>query len=111
MRYEYTLILLLFFLMALILDKLILKTKIYTQKRFYLLLLLVTFWQLVVDNYLNGRWGFGSFIVGPYPSYYYSGVKIWYTPLENFVFGWVLVWMNVSVFEFILAKKVGNTEK
>lgn len=62
--------------------------------------------QTIVDNWLNGRWWFDGYLVGPYDSAFYSGIKIWESPLENYFFGIGLLWMNVSVYEFLTRKSL-----
>jgi lycopene cyclase domain-containing protein len=87
-----------------ILDLFILKTKLLLTKRFYYFLLVVAIWQTIVDNYLNGRWFMNEAIVGPYNPAFFSGIKIWHTPLENYFFGFALVIFNVSIFEWLTKK-------
>jgi lycopene cyclase domain-containing protein len=99
---EYTLFVFFALIFALILDLWILKTKLIRKPRFWIFLFLVVMLQTVVDNWLNGRWWFGDYIVGEYSSY--SGIKIWHTPLENYLFGIGLVWMCIAVFEFLDSK-------
>jgi hypothetical protein len=96
---EYTIITLLSFLTVLWLDQKILKTKLFFTKKYYLLITITLVLQFVVDNYLNGRWWNGSFIVGPYDPRFYSGLKIWHTPVENFIYGQALIGLNVVLFE------------
>jgi len=97
---SYTLILFVFTIFAFLLDYVWLKTKLITQKRFWVLGLFVIALQTIFDNWLNGRWGMGGYVVGPYDPASYSGIKILFTPLENYIFGLVLVWMVISVFEY-----------
>jgi len=97
---SYTQILFGFFLTALVMDLFLLKTKLILQTKFWILIVFVIFMQTIFDNWLNGRWGNGNYIVGPYDPKYYSGIKILFTPLENYIFGIVLIWMVISVFEF-----------
>lgn len=96
---EYTIFVIFALIVALIID-FGLQTKVILKPRFWVFLLIVVFLQTIVDNYLNGRWYLDSFIVGPYDSRFYSGIKIIETPLENYIFGIALLWNCVSLFEF-----------
>jgi hypothetical protein len=102
---EYTFLVLISFLINLVLDVFFLKTYILKQSRFYVLLGFVVFMQTIFDNWLNGRWWFEGYIVGPYPDQFYSGIVIWNTPLENYLYGISLIWMNVILFEFFRKKR------
>ena len=91
---------------VLILDQLILKTKICFTRKFAWFLLVVILLQTIVDNYLNGRWLANNPIVGPYNPNFYSGIKIWHTPLENFGFGIALISLNVIIFEWLEKRSI-----
>jgi hypothetical protein len=101
---EYTFLVFLALFIDFLLDVFIFKTKLLWNKKFYLFISIVTILQFIVDNYLNGRWWLDSYIVGPYDPNQYSGIIIWHTPLENFLFGWGLIWMNLIVFEWLRSK-------
>jgi lycopene cyclase domain-containing protein len=95
-----------------ILDIFVFQTKLLYQKKFWLMLVMVIILQTIVDNYLNGRWFSNQAIVGPYDPKYYSGIRIWHTPLENYGFGIALISLNIMIFEKVLtltkSKKVVN---
>lgn len=80
-------------------------SKLYKNKYFYGIILFTIVMQTIVDNYLNGRWGFDSYIVGPYNSKYYSGIKIIETPIENYLFGIELIYLNIINYEYITKRK------
>ncbi len=96
---EYTVLVIIFLVFDLILDY-FLGTNLYLQKKFWILISLVILLQTIFDNWLNGRWFFDSFIVGPYGQRFYSGVVVWNTPLENYFYGIGLIWMCIIVFEY-----------
>lgn len=102
---EYTILVILALFTCFILDRFVFKTLLQSQKRFWFFMVLVIFLQTIVDNWLNGRWWQESYIVGPYNPIFYSGIKIWETPLENYFFGIALIWMNLIFIEFWKAKK------
>jgi hypothetical protein len=68
----------------------------------------VIFLQTIVDNWLNGRWWLESYLVGPYDIKFYSGIKIWETPLENYLFGVALIWMNIIFIEYWRVRESKN---
>jgi hypothetical protein len=101
---EYTYLVIFSFIINFLLDNFILQTKLFKQRKFYILLGFVVVLQTIFDNWLNGRWNFDGYIVGPYGEEFYSKIVIWNTPLENYLYGISLVWMNLIVFEFLIAK-------
>ena len=96
---EYTILVGLSLVICFILDQFVVKTKLYLQIKFWVFLGFVILLQTIVDNWLNGRWWNEGFLVGPYDPVFYSGIKIWETPLENYFFGIALLWMNLIFFE------------
>jgi len=98
---EYTFLVIISLIISLTLDTLVLSTNLIKKPRFWIFLIIVIFLQTIVDNWLNGRWFWSGYIVGPYGSEFFSGIKIWHTPLENYIYGIALLWMVVSVFEFL----------
>lgn len=104
---EYSIFVVVALILSLLLDS-ALNTKVILKPRFWLFLLIVILLQTIVDNYLNGRWWLESYLVGPYDTRFYSGIKIIETPLENYLFGIALIWNCVSVFEFFNKKQINN---
>lgn len=101
--YEYTILVVLSLLAIFIIDN-ISGNLLFTQKKFWYLILVTIFAQTIVDNYLNGRWLAGDGIVYKYDLNQYSGIKIWHTPLENYFFGIGLIWLNIIIFETLIKK-------
>ena len=98
---EYTVLVILFIWFSYLLDGFILKTELYKNPSFFKFLILILILQFIVDNWLNGRYFYPSYIVGLYNKNFYLGYNIWHTPVENFVYGVSLMWMVVSVFEYL----------
>lgn len=110
-RMTYTQLTVISVIFTILLD-LILKTGILKQKKFWWFILAVILLQTVVDNYLNGRWLAGVPIVGPYGKEFYSGIRVWHTPLENYFFGFSLITCNIVVFEKLKSLwKLDNSQK
>ncbi|MEI6728792.1 MAG: lycopene cyclase domain-containing protein [bacterium] len=102
---EYSILVALSLIIVFVIDTFILKINLWKQPRFYVFLFVISLLQTVVDNWLNGRWWYGSYIVGPYGSEFYSNIKIWNSPIENYFYGWGLLWLNLSLFEYFLKRK------
>ncbi len=100
MLWYYTIITIFTLLIIFLLD--FFSLKIYKHSRFWILIFLTIILQTIVDNYLNRRWLMNSYIVGNYN--YYSQIKIYETPLENYFFGIAMIWLNVIIYEIILKK-------
>lgn len=98
MIWEYTIITIFAVTFVVIID-ILLGTKLVLQPRFWKFWLIIVVLHTVVDNYLNGRWFANEPIVGPYDPTYYSGIRIWHTPLENYFFGFALITLNLVLYE------------
>jgi len=105
---EYTFFVIFAVLTSLVLDLFILKTKLLKNPKLYYFFAITTILHTIVDNWLNGRWWFDGYIVGPYPSNFFSGIYVWQTPLENYFYGYSLLLMNLCLLEFLLKKNKGN---
>jgi lycopene cyclase domain-containing protein len=101
--YEYTILVILSLLIIFVID-VISGNFLFTQKKFWFLILITIFAQTLVDNYLNGRWLAADGIVYKYDLNHYSGIRIWHTPLENYFFGIGLIWLNIIIFETFVKK-------
>ncbi len=104
---EYTILTIFAVLIAVLLD--FFSFKKITHKKFWVFIIFVFVLHTIFDNYLNGRWGFGyassgesvnDYIVGKYN--FYSGIKIWHTPLENYFFGFSLILLNLNLYDFLI---------
>ncbi len=84
--------------LAVLLDQL-LNTNIILQKRFYLYLLLVLLFTLIFNGYLTWR------PVVTYGVQYQLGFRIFTIPIEDFVYGTALIFMNTSIYQNIINKK------
>lgn len=84
--------------LAVLLDQL-LNTNIILQKRFYLYLLLVLFFTLVFNGYLTWR------PIVTYGVQYQLDFRIFTIPIEDFVYGTALIFMNTSIYQNIINKK------
>jgi lycopene cyclase domain-containing protein len=110
LKMSYTTLTILSIIITICLD-FFLKTKLLLKPKFWLFLGLVVIAQTIVDNYLNGRWWLNEPIVGPYSGEFFSQIKVWHTPLENYFFGLALIVSNCIVFEYLLARKERKERK
>ena len=83
---------------AVLLDQL-LKTNIILQRRFYLYLLLVLLFTLIFNGYLTWR------PVVTYGVDYQLDFRIITIPIEDFIYGTALIFMNTSIYQKVIDKK------
>jgi lycopene cyclase domain-containing protein len=69
------------------------------QRRFYLYLLLVLMFTLIFNGYLTWR------PVVTYSVQYQLDFRIFTIPIEDFVYGTALIFMNTSIYQKIINKK------
>lgn len=82
-----------FFLgLAVLLDQL-LNTNLITQKRFYIYLVLVLLFTLVFNGYLTWR------PIVTYGIEYQLDFRIFTIPIEDFIYGTALIFMNTSIYQ------------
>ena len=84
--------------LAILLDQL-LKTNIILQRRFYLYLLLVLLFTLIFNGYLTWR------PVVTYGVDYQLDFRIITIPIEDFIYGTALIFMNTSIYQKVIDKK------
>ena len=99
----YTAFVILTTLLALALDLRVLRTNLALTKKFWVFMLIVTALQTVVDNYLNGRWWQEFCIVCDYDQTLFKLIE---TPVENYLYGFSLIYMVLSVYEFLQMRPV-----
>lgn len=113
---EYTILTLISLIIFIFID--LFSYKKITQKKFWVFIAFVFVLHTIFDNYLNGRWGFGydattgesinDYIVGNYN--FYSKIKIWHTPIENYFFGFSLILLNLNLYDFFVEKFVNKSK-
>ena len=84
--------------LAVLLD-LLLNTNLILQKRFYLYLFLVLLFTLIFNGYLTWR------PIVTYGIEYQLDFRIFTIPIEDFVYGTALIFMNTSIYQNIISKK------
>jgi lycopene cyclase domain-containing protein len=84
--------------LSILLDRL-LNTNLMLQRRFYFYLLLVLMFTLIFNGYLTWR------PVVTYSVQYQLDFRIFTIPIEDFVYGTALIFMNTLIYEKIINKK------
>jgi len=95
---EYTIIAVIFAVLSLILDK-ILKTRLTSDKRFWIFWIIMLLVSFIVNGYLTWR------PVVIYSDEYYLGIRLFTIPIEDFLFGFSLVTSNIILWEYFSGKK------
>ena len=99
----YTSFVILTTLLALTLDLKILRTNLSLTRKFWVFMLIVVALQTILDNYLNGRWWQDSCIVCDYDQTLFTIIE---TPIENYLYGFSLIYMVLSVYEFLKNRSI-----
>jgi len=94
---QYTGLTLSFVFIANLVDQ-FLKTNLLFDKRFYFYLLLIVIFTLIFNGYLTWR------PVVTYDVEYQLDFRISTIPVEDFFYGISLLWMNTSLYKFIMRK-------
>ena len=84
--------------LSILLDRL-LNTNLMLQRRFYFYLLFVLMFTLIFNGYLTWR------PVVTYSVQYQLDFRIFTIPIEDFVYGTALIFMNTSIYEKIINKR------
>jgi lycopene cyclase domain-containing protein len=102
---QYTGLTLSFLFIANLVDQ-FLKTNLLFDKRFYFYLLLIVIFTLIFNGYLTWR------PVVTYGVGYQLDFRIITIPVEDFFYGISLLWMNTSLFKYLIRKNgVANVNK
>jgi lycopene cyclase domain-containing protein len=97
--YEYTGLVLIFIGIASFLDQL-LGTKLMLQKRFYIFILFISIFNLIFNGYLTWR------PVVLYGEAYQLGIRIMTIPIEDFGYGFALLFLNIIIYEKLKILKI-----
>ena len=90
--YEYTGLVLIFIGIASLLDQFF-GTKLLLQPRFYIFILFISIFNLIFNGYLTGR------PVVVYGEAYQLGLRITTIPIEDFGYGFALLFLNIIIYE------------
>jgi lycopene cyclase domain-containing protein len=94
---EYTLLVLVSLLTAVI-TNFILKTKLFLNKRFWVFWVVIFVMISIVNGYLTWR------PIVMYGEGFYVGLRLFTIPIEDFLFGFSLITLNISIWEFLTRK-------
>jgi lycopene cyclase domain-containing protein len=91
----YTALALIGIALALVIDLVVLRTRLVLTARFYFAWAILVFFQLVTNGWLTGRG------IVQYSPEAITGVRIAYAPVEDLAFGFALILLTLSVWRFL----------
>jgi lycopene cyclase domain-containing protein len=94
---EYTLLAAVSVLTAVITD-FVLKTKLILNKKFWVFWVVMFIMISIVNGYLTWR------PIVLYGESFYLGIRLFTIPVEDFLFGFSLITLNISIWEFLTKK-------
>jgi len=94
---EYTLLSIVSVLLAIALD-FALKTKLFFSKKFWIFWAVMFVLIFIVNGYLTWR----PIVI--YGESFYSGIRIFTIPVEDFLFGFSLITFNITLWEYFTNK-------
>ncbi len=94
---EYTLLAVIFVLLALALD-FILKTRLVLNKKFWIFWAVMFALMFIVNGFLTWR----PIVI--YGEGFYLGIRLFTIPIEDFLFGFSLITSNIVIWEFYTRK-------
>lgn len=94
---EYTILAVLAVFLAVLTDFL-LKTKLLKNKKFWIFWVVMFVLIFIVNGYLTWR------PIVLYGDSYYLGIRLFTIPIEDFFYGFALITMNISIWEYFTNK-------
>jgi lycopene cyclase domain-containing protein len=94
---EYTLLAFVAVIIAVCVD-LLLKTKLLSNRKFWIFWAVMFILIFIVNGYLTWR------PIVLYNENYYAGIRLFTIPFEDFLYGFALLTMNISIWEYFTLK-------
>ncbi len=94
---EYTILAVLSIIIAILVD-LLFKTKLFVNKKFWIFWCVMFVLIFIVNGYLTWR----PIVI--YGEGFYLGIRLFTIPIEDFMYGFALITMNISIWEFFSRK-------
>ena len=94
---EYTILAVISVILAILLD-IILKTKLFLNKKFWVFWCVMFILIFIVNGYLTWR------PIVLYDEKFYLGIRLFTIPIEDFIYGFSLITMNIALWEFFSRK-------
>jgi lycopene cyclase domain-containing protein len=91
---EYTLLAIAGVLIVIFIDLVILKTRLILTKKFWLFWCVMFILIFIINGYLTWR------PIVLYGEEYYLGIRLFTIPIEDFLYGFALLSLNISIWEF-----------
>jgi lycopene cyclase domain-containing protein len=98
---EYTILAVVSAIGAIVLDR-VLGTRIISQRRFWVALVILFFFKIPSNGYLTGR------PIVLYNPEYFLGIRLGTIPVEDFLYGFGLITMTLVLWEYFVRKEEGH---
>jgi lycopene cyclase domain-containing protein len=98
---EYTLLAVAGVLLAVIVDMFVLRTKLILNKKFWVFWYVMFVLIFIINGYLTWR------PIVLYGEGHYLGLRLFTIPIEDFLYGFALLTLNISIWEFC-SKKINK---
>ncbi len=97
---EYTLLAVAGVVLAVIIDMLVLKTRLMLNKKFWIFWCVMFVLIFIINGYLTWR------PIVLYGEGHYLGVRLFTIPIEDFLYGFALLTLNITIWEFYNKKRL-----
>jgi len=98
---EYTILAVAGVVLAIIVDMLVLKTRLMLNKKFWIFWCVMFVLIFIINGYLTWR------PIVLYGEEHYLGIKLFTIPIEDFFYGFALLTLNIAIWEFYNKKTAG----
>ena len=102
---EYTLLAIAGVIISIIVDTLVLRTRLILNKKFWVFWIVMFVLIFIINGYLTWR------PIVLYGEGHYLGIRLFTIPIEDFLYGFSLLTLNISIWEFYTRRKVPADEK
>jgi lycopene cyclase domain-containing protein len=99
---EYTLLAVAGVILAIVVDMLVLKTRLMLSKKFWVFWCVMFVLIFIINGYLTWR------PIVLYGEGYYLGVRLFTIPIEDFLYGFALLTLNITIWEFYNRKRLAE---
>lgn len=99
---EYTLLAIAGVIISVIVDVLVLRTRLVLNKKFWVFWVVMFILIFIINGYLTWR------PIVLYGEGHYLGIRLFTIPIEDFLYGFSLLTLNISIWEFFSRRKAVN---
>jgi lycopene cyclase domain-containing protein len=101
---EYTLLAIAGVIISVIVDVLVLRTRLVFNKKFWVFWIVMFVLIFIINGYLTWR------PIVLYGEGHYLGIRLFTIPIEDFLYGFSLLTLNISIWEFYSRRKAPADE-